>query len=495
MATSEATTGHLGPGDFAGLVRDVVRRHATGRLEVKGAAGRRQLYFEAGAFRAAVSDAEDEKLGAWLVARGLLDAEQMAMALLRQPDGTRFGAYLVEEGLVEPERLAAALEDLAVCIVSRLLAPGGVYTLFEGERLPDDTATIDMTPASALVAAVRRTEDLAALESFLPGGLYPSGTSDAVLQYQGVQLSPQEAFLLSRIDGAVTVDQLRRMVPLQREQMTRCLAALSLAGLVDLLLEPASRPAAPEPVPVRPAVAQEQALVFTPEQRREFEEIARLAIECRIKDFFRRLGLTQGATQDQIHERYREYVRMFHPDRAREPHLRSLRRELAEIHDAIDEAYETISNPERRARYLEALKTRPVQRPEEQEQDQRRQRARRELARANVQRAQTLVRAGDFGAAVQLLDEAARAEPNADTLLLLARLEQRNPMWTNRVLDHLRLAIAMDPQFTEAWLELAAFWGKKHQKERQRQCLEKVLAYDPINSDALRMLAGLKNGK
>jgi Tfp pilus assembly protein PilF len=124
--------------------------------------------------------------------------------------------------------------------------------------------------------------------------------------------------------------------------------------------------------------------------------------------------------------------------------------------------------------------------------DQQRQRARRELARANLQRAEALVRAGDFGAAVQLLGEAVRAEPTADSLLMLARLELRNPMWANRVLGHLREAIAIEPQHTDAWLELAAFWGKKGQKERQRQCLEKIVAYDPGNPDATRALAAPK---
>ena len=474
-----------------------MRRQATGRLDIVTDGDRRQLWFDGGAVVAVVSDAEDEKLGAWLVAQGLLEPARMAVSLLRQPDGTRYGAFLVREGAIDADRLAGALEALAVSIVGRLLVPDATYGFAEGERLPDDAAAVDMTAASLLAAAVRRCEDLAGLETYVPADCYPVRVEDTGAQ-QSAQLSPQEAFLLSRADGTMTVSQLRSVSPLAREAMTRCLAALAAAGLVAMRTAPGAPPTVGPDVggatPKRPD-AVEASTQLSPEQRREYEEIAKLAAECGARDYYRRLGLTPGSTLNQVHDRYREYVRMYHPDRVREPHLRSLRRELIVIHDAITEAYETLINPEKRAIYLEAMRSNTLQTPAEQAQDERRQRARRELARANVQRAQTLVRAGDFGAAAQLLEEAVRAEPTADSLLLLARIEQRNPMWNNRVLDHLKMAVTMDPQFTDGWLELAVFWGKKGQKERQRQCLEKIVAYDPKNADAARLLAPLRTKK
>jgi curved DNA-binding protein CbpA len=492
-------TRSFGPGEFPALMRELVRRLATGRWDVTAGGQLRQLWLESGEVRAVVSDAEDEKLGKWLVAQGLLDSAQMALALLRQPDGVRFGTFLVQQGLLDGEVLEHSLEALATDIVARLLTLPGEHAFAAGDPLPDDAATIEMTTASVVVAAVRRIEDVGDLEPFLPAERYACGTEDARLQYQRVQLVPEEAFLFSRVDGSATVSQLRRVVPLPREAMTRCLAALVLSGMVELRATPGPRPAVVETAPLLPLKREpeknEASVQFTPDQQHEYREVVRLAGECRLRDYYRRLGLTHGATLNQVHERFREFVQVYHPDRASEPHLHSLRRELAEINGAIQEAYETLINPEKRARYTEGMRTNPMQTAEEQVQDDRRQRARRELARANVQRAQALIRAGDFGAAVQLLDEAVRAEPNAESLLLLARLEQRNPMWTNRVLDHLRMSVTLDPEYTDAWLELAAFWGKRSQKERQRQCLEKILAYDPVNGEVMRLLDSLRAKK
>jgi curved DNA-binding protein CbpA len=498
MTIESTRSGSFAAGEFPPLLRAFVRELATGRLEVVCGGEPRRLWLESGAVRAVVSEAEDEKLGKWLVANGLLESAPMALALLRQPDSVRFGAFLVQGGLLEEEVLERSLKALATDIVAGLILRPGSHAFAAGERLPEDAATLEMTTASLLVAGVRRLAAAAELESFLPEEHFPCGTEDARLQSQRAELSPQEAFLLSRIDGGATVKELRRLVPLPRDEMTRCLAALTFAGLVELRTAAGPRPVVLDTSAPLASIEPEKAgngLQFTADQQREYQEVVRIAAECRLRDLYRRLGLTQGAALNQVHERYRELVRVYHPDRVREPHLRSLRRELGEISNAIQEAYETLVNPEKRARYNEGLRTHTVQTKEEQLQDDRRQRARRELARANLQRAQALVRLGDVGAAVQLLDEAVRAEPSDDALLILARLEQRNPMWGNRVLDHLRMAVSLNPQFTDGWLEMGAFWGRKGQVERQRQCLERILAYDPANPEAVRLLGTLKARK
>jgi Tfp pilus assembly protein PilF len=110
---------------------------------------------------------------------------------------------------------------------------------------------------------------------------------------------------------------------------------------------------------------------------------------------------------------------------------------------------------------------------------------------ANVRRAHELMRVGDVGMAVQLLDQAVRLDPQPETLLTLAQLEFRNPMWAQRALDRLRLAVTVAPQCTEAWLELAKFWGVRGKTDKQQQCIEKILDYEPNNARAIAALDSL----
>ncbi len=492
MSAGAVREGTIGRGEFASVLRSLVATLSDGRLEVQAGGTRRSLWIDAGQVRAVVSESEEEKLGRWLVRQGVLEPGAMAVALLRQPEGVRFGAYLVQEGILDISRLQEELESLAVTIVSRLVLPPASYVFFPDERLPLDTATLEMTTASLLVAAVRKVDDVDGLEDLVEPLHYLRAGENAFLRFQHVTLNPHEAYLLSRIDGTRTAVQLRRVAPLPDQEFIRSLAALLASGLVEFTIRPAPKPtyyAVPSST-VGDGNGNAE-LQFTPREQQEHQEVLRLAREIASRNYYQRLGLGSGAGEEQIREHYLERVQKYHPDRAREPHLRLLRRELATIHAALREAYEALANPQRRAGYDEQLQIRRESFGGGAADDGERIRAQQEVARANVRRAQEAIRVNDIGLAVQLLDQAVRFDPQPESLYLLARLEFKNPMWTQRGLDHLRHAVTVAPKFTNGWLELARFWARRGRADRARQCVDRVLAYDPGNQDARAVLATL----
>lgn len=477
-------------GEFAPLLRDLVRQTASGRLEITTAEGVRSVWLESGNVRAVISEIEEEKLGRWLVSRGRLEAHRMALSLLRQPDGVRFGRFLVDEGLLQPEELAQELQELAMSALGWLLVSDGSYSLF-GEELPLDVTTLQMTTASLLVKAVRTlsAEDLAG--TFLTRSDFLVTLEDTLGWGDGATLSPQEAYLYTRIDGASTLGQLCRLTPLAPDECLRAAAALMAAGLVERRDKAVER--AESVIPDSAAPEPDEALMeFSAEERQEYDEVLRLAEELPHMDYYRRLSLAPGATLDQINTRFRELLRRYHVERVQEPHLRLLRRELETIQTALQDSFNTLGYTERRARYDELLKQGKEGCEEDPEAAHRREMARNELVSANVDRAKQLIKAGEFGAAIQLLDQAVRFDPQPEVLLMLAKLELRNPMWAQRGLNHLRLAVSVEPELTEAWWELAKFWGRRREFNRQSQCLAKVLEQDPENVEARNMVADLK---
>jgi curved DNA-binding protein CbpA len=491
VAQPPPLTGTFRAGELSRLLQELFLTFAEGRLETVVRDIERSVWFEGGQARAVTSSEESEKLGSWLVAAGLLEPSAMAVSLLRQPEGVLFGTMLVLEGLIEADRLEQELEALAVRIVAPLLFAEGEYRFDRSGRLPADAATIEMTTASLVMAAVRALPD-EALEGRTAGdGMYVWTSQDALLRFQSANLQPAEAYVVSRVDGTTTVAQLRRMVGLPARQFDRSLLGLVSAGLVELRGERAPRPC--EPVEVQlphPMASPETDLQrFSPEEQHEYETIVRLVDECRHQDYYKRLGVARRATPEEVRHRYLNLARQFHPDRAAEPHLRSLRRDLVEVTSSLREAFETLANPDARARYDSGLAAEGARGPGVARLDARRDQARHELAAANVKRAGELTRCGDPGMAVQLLDQAARFDPKPETLVALARLEFRNPMWVQRALDHLRRAVTLDPGHIDAWLELARFWRSRKQTGRERHCLERVLERDPTNEEAR---AGLK---
>jgi hypothetical protein len=572
MTEPQMRDGFLRENGFPELLRGLVRQLAVGRLEINREGVTRRLWLEDGQVRAVVSDLEEEKLGAWLVAHGRLQGSQMAVALLRQPEGVRLGTFLVQEGLLSLEQLIAELGALATKIVSRMLFDRAAYAFAPGEKMPRDAASLELTTASLLMGAVRVADDTAPFSALIQPASYVWPAQDAILEYQSVRLTPQEGYLLSRIDGQTTVATLGRLVPIPGNAVITALAGLVIAGVAEVhpgtmpkreegkapppaparpvaapvgtsqppVLRPMAPPApaplsapthplpggapgpvpagppvfrpapsfgAPAPAPLRPSVpvpppvlqdhapdgfdfhelaapAPDEGLEFTPEQMDEHADVLDFARRCRHLDPYVRLGLPPQAKKELVLPHFRELVRRYHPDRADEPHLKMLRRELAEISAALVEALDAITaiNKASGPVILGPSAGAPETHTDE---------MRRQQVHEKVNQARRLLRQGDANQAAELLDQAVRLAPDPKTLLFLAKVEFHNPIWVQRGLDRLRHAVSMDPQFTEGWLELANYWGTRGQPDKQRQCLEKILAYDPRNEDVRSNLTSI----
>ena len=117
------------------------------------------------------------------------------------------------------------------------------------------------------------------------------------------------------------------------------------------------------------------------------------------------------------------------------------------------------------------------------------------LVEANLKRADELIRDGEIFSALQMLEQACAIEARPSALLKLARLQLKNPKWDTKALRTLQKSLEADPNFIEAWQELADFWQRQDNTEHQRKALERVLSLDPNNPKATRDHAELTGKK
>ncbi len=470
---------------------------ATGVLATATDGARREILWVNGEIRAARSSSEEEKLGMWLVDRGKISEDDRALSLLSQggENAPPLGHLLVTRGCLDGSTLEAELQELTLAIIRRSAAePALFYEFLDGQN-PDQPDTLpNLFTSQIILIAARACDDHKAKLTAL-GSLNQLVSRSREIDHllQDYNLTPTEGFLISRLEGARTISNLFQVSALPDEQAIATLYPLLVAGVVTLAeAEGPSQPSkkkSKEPTSNQPRPVDEETIGEI--QRQERQNIRRLAEEARRTDHYGALGLRQGADRDEINRALQRIKERYSTELRKDAWLRDLKPELDAIYERAVEAHQVLSDWKNRERYDKILAEVEHEREDLVEETEGRVAAnvdaRSAIVQANVKRADELIREGEFYLAIQLLEHACKLDPRPKELVKLSQLLLRNPLWTNRALGCMRRAIEIDPDYIDAWLELALFWRRRRNSERERKALEKALGADPDNPRAKQM--------
>ncbi len=182
----------------------------------------------------------------------------------------------------------------------------------------------------------------------------------------GLKLGADEGFVLSRVDGKLTVAQICLLVPFDAEATVGILARLLRAGAVDIpgAVLPPEPPkpvvAAPPPVaPPRPAKVtpvpgpQVEGLDISVEQAHRIDEFFGTLAS---RDAFELLEITRTSDKKEIKRAYFKLSKELHPDRFFGKNIGPYRERLSRIFQSVKAAYELLSDDARRNAYLDSVK-------------------------------------------------------------------------------------------------------------------------------------------
>jgi tetratricopeptide (TPR) repeat protein len=159
----------------------------------------------------------------------------------------------------------------------------------------------------------------------------------------------------------------------------------------------------------------------SPEMEARRREITERAEGIDREDFFTMLGLPKDCPPDVAQSAYFGLAKRWHPDRL-PPELADLRDQAAKVFARLSEAFQTISDKEKRAKYLELMQQGGGS-PEEQEKVN-------QILEAHMdfQKAEIMLKKGDLAGAERLAAKAAAADPEQpDYLTLLTWLRASQP--------------------------------------------------------------------
>ncbi|MGH9368613.1 MAG: DUF4388 domain-containing protein [Thermoanaerobaculia bacterium] len=407
----------------------------------------RHLFFEKGELRTATSSREGQRIGAFLKRRGWITDEELAQALVTVAEHgrARLGKILVDKGLVTRAVLDTEIRRLVEEIVfSTFEWDAGDYRFQPSTGVLDPDVALTLSTAAIIVEGLRRLPENEVFRERLGDGRHvPMLAAEPMSRYQYLPLAPQEAYLLSRIDGVFDVESLLKIGGTSRGATAKTLYSLLSCGIVEWKKEGISAPRetgggfAGLNVEV-----QAQPATRTP------------AHSGLIKNTYRRidwlthyelLGVAPDCSQDDIERAYFERSRLFHPDLRHREDLASYEKELTAVFEQLKVAHGALSDPQKRQEYDQSIVEAPV--PMAVTETSSDPKARQQLAAESFKRAKRLIEERDFHPAGEMLREAIRFVPdNPEYRFTLAQVELKNAKWIDRGLDNLMKAARLAPR-------------------------------------------------
>lgn len=416
----------VAPLQLHGSLAPLIAAGGSGRAVLTRDSVSRTVWFDAGTVVAVTSSLEDEKLGSWLAARGVVPAPAVRQALASQAAGERLGGILVRAALITPEKLLSELESLALAVLGRAALAGGELTGDAAASLPADARMVAAPAQALLVAALRRIDDIEPLGLLLeqsPAWVVadvPDAPADTSI------LDTSQRYLLSLLKRPRTLDNLRRAALIDFTELIRGVAALVAAGMV---------------VPCR---------------------VAHVPPSARVPDAAEAApgAAAPGDAASAGEASPRPTSGLF-----------TARRNVREALAALDAAEESRLD----LRTLDGQEASGAQR--------------HRVATLVDTAAQLRDSGQDRRGARQMLGRALDVFPAVSVMLLLADLELAEPHLRAQGLERLQRVLASAPRSTAGWLMLARYWADRQQPDKVRACAAKILAYDPANPDARALAA------
>lgn len=469
MSTASVKVPGRSLGDW---LSDISKERRTGKLHIEIEDGVRELFFLAGDLYLGPEHPAYDAAKAWVVEAGvaLSDSDE------------------------ESESTGGASKSVATPSFRQLTGPiislsGGTEAVdcrFESGAGQIRLDLVGPLPTKQLVmeCAVWATEEqdlwrrLGGDQVVLRAG---AGLEEAMT---GVQLEPQEAFLLSRLDPPAKVGELVNQLDIGDEQVLRSLCRLHAIGLVERLQDKSSSPEPTEPKEKLVSRFEESigdsldadALGVDAEVHREL--LGNLLSRMGEMTFFELLAVSSQSTEEDIHKAYLELGRLVHPSHAARLGLTGKEGAFRVLFERATDAYLTLKDPERKIAYIKEIGP-SSQGVEEGPTGEVRDQERQDMARSHYERALALVERQDFHSAIQLMEQAVKTDPRIEYLSLLGDCQAENPQWLDRAALSYEQALQVRPEDPDLLSRLGRVHERRGAKETARRVYETALTVAP----------------
>ncbi len=348
--------GNLEPMSILHLLQRFYKERFSGELICSKGIISKTIYFEYGSIVFANSTLTSERLGEMLIRIGRISISEYEQATtLMRVQGLRFGSALIEIGCVTPEELRPFIVSQVANIIYSLFDwSSGQYGV-KAAQPQKEVIKISVSTADIIFEGLRRMETTDMIKTWLGDFTRKlTTTSDPWSLFRVLNLQTKEAFIISRLDSVMSVEEILSLGGLLETETLKTTCGLLAVGILEWSDEnnKSNRPdIAIANVLTGPLVLPNTFDIHTATQYcYEVEALIKTIPETNYYQFF---GVAPDIKEDELREKYIQLARKFHPDRHTQlvNYKLSLNTELETVFQHIVDVYAILSNRRSRATY------------------------------------------------------------------------------------------------------------------------------------------------
>lgn len=466
---------------FAAIVGEILQQRRTGSLTIIQSPLRKTLYWSQGELGLITSAAPDDSLSAFLIARGVIAADQAP--LFAGSDGTESAAKFHESGLLNMSARQTLLREWMTSQFVPLFSLDGGTSAFNDDQAldPDKRVFLQSTPAAILEGIRSITNGLVLRRSLGDLKRVIELDSDERNMLDTIPLNDGERKIAEALQEPQPIETFLKQFTNDSVTAARVVITMMTLGLFAVV----ERAAATTPV-LDGSDTQRDLELLAAIGANDQRSLRALGFSRHLSsmDHYQVLDVPRAATRAQIVSGAEEVKRRY--DAATYPLI--MKEPLEAICKRIEEAASTLVNPVRRQAYDKLLEN-----PSARGGELQRRATQRSMAEHNFQRARELSAAGDHYGAIVLLRQTVNFAPDhAEAWLLLGVCQERNPKWRRHAAESFQRALSLDPNSVDALIALGDLYRTEGLASRAQSCYEDVLKIAADHPEAKSRLAGIK---
>lgn len=348
-------------GNLKGTLRDfrlpdlligIQRGTKTGILEIASGSVIKQVFIKNGDMIYAESSVTEDRLGEMLVREGKITLDQFNEASKRLiATGEKLGKILVEMSCLTPKELYHAVQrQIKGIILSLFPLEEGVFEFREHALPLEGLITLRISAADIICRGIRRMTSIVHVKQMCPHLDTVLDVSQNPLNiYQSLSLSEVDKKILSCINGEHSIKKILALSPADNFATLKAIAAFINIGLVSSRTD-GDAPAVVSATEILEGHGNSNAAEF-------MAKVKELRGLCDVAGYYDFLGVQRDASKEEIDRAYHRISREFHPDRHFSFPGYNIKGKLIKIFSYATEAYNILSDAERRKGYDETLKS------------------------------------------------------------------------------------------------------------------------------------------